>query len=1270
MDFAPIHMQQRPLTKMETTSSEIVESVAIDEMQTPIIPAQHSPAYNRFDSMQSICHVRAAEAFPKRTLEREDSALAIPFTPLCGEAVEYLGRTVDDGGGGEGSGGGILALSNYRLHLSLRDGHFSVPLGLVDQVEVRDIFYLHISCKDARSLRCTFSTNEHCLEWHRRLLRALSPPKAIEDIFAFAFYAWSAEEGGEEVSHRLGREPELIDSGENFQKSFKNEVERLGLDVHGVWRISQANMDYRLCPSYPRLLLVPACITDDTLESVARFRSARRIPAVVWRHVGNGAVIARCSQPEVGWLGWRSSEDEDLLKAISDACAFDQGQQQQLNQKNCSFLAQSPPAPTKSATSLANTVSIPTNNFCTSDESSATSSSSSAFASSATNPPLSLVIGGSRDLNGGTTSEPPSPKDLADEPEASPMPKKVLIMDARSYTTAVANRARGGGCECPEYYPSCDIQFMNLANIHSIRKSFHGLRQLCSTSAEQPNWYTLLEGTRWLQHMSGLLRAAIVAASAVDREARPVLVHCSDGWDRTPQIVALAQLLLDPYYRTMQGFQVLCEREWLDFGHKFADRCGHAVGSDDPNERCPVFLQWLDCVHQLHYQFPCSFEFSQSYLVKLAQHTYSCLFGTFLCNSAQERSNDRVWERTFSVWQFLKTGGGRQQHFRNYLYVPREQVLWPSCNVRDLVLWSEVYLGGGIGSSSSLMGRDGVRGPSAEINRSNHTGPPAPGNSAPILMGVRGALEEADVDPGVAESSSNLPKTRSYDDLIAGVEMQSQPPQQQRRCSDPSILDGGKYNSLKNGEDVGSEPVDCDAEGREDTSKAICTNDTSPLLCKLSDEKVNTIGDAKELEVKVVENGETSMGPGCTDPHPVPPEPPPSLSVEGSTDTLVAAEGAIAETSVEAAPPLPPPPPAEDHRVMWSTESAMPCRACASRRRQPATAETRLGNCERTSPLPHTTPTLVASGSTSRYSTPPFYSRTPSSGYPATPDEDGGTVEAVVPPEGEFYESPELDLDGLAPVRSDLQGRLRQIFMEFTNKVESLQRELQTTRRALIQQVCHHCNHGPAEKHDDTGSLPESVCSGGIGDRVASSSEVSWEAVEEREVGPTLWVPDHAVQRCTGCDNQFWLGRRKHHCRSCGNIFCADCSDNAIPLPGENFYDPVRVCSLCYARAMHHRSSPPGNHAGSSRSQQSNGLAGLGASGTNGMHHRSFSRSSSSASSDDGVEPTTQLHCTPTPNANSLGSGGRFSSSHCCKMADGEFRRDSSSKTATATAST
>jgi protein tyrosine phosphatase len=34
------------------------------------------------------------------------------------------------------------------------------------------------------------------------------------------------------------------------------------------------------------------------------------------------------------------------------------------------------------------------------------------------------------------------------------------------------------------------------------------------------------------------------------------LVHCSDGWDRTSQLTSLSQLMMDPYYRTMEGFQV------------------------------------------------------------------------------------------------------------------------------------------------------------------------------------------------------------------------------------------------------------------------------------------------------------------------------------------------------------------------------------------------------------------------------------------------------------------------------------------------------------------------------------------------------------------------------------------------------------------------------------------------------------------------------------------------------------------------------------------
>lgn len=94
-------------------------------------------------SIQSICHVKASELFPKRQLEGDDKHLKVPFKTICGESVEYLGHTAD----------GILALSNYRLYLQLKDTYYNIPLGIIETVEVRDIFHIYIGCKDARSLR-------------------------------------------------------------------------------------------------------------------------------------------------------------------------------------------------------------------------------------------------------------------------------------------------------------------------------------------------------------------------------------------------------------------------------------------------------------------------------------------------------------------------------------------------------------------------------------------------------------------------------------------------------------------------------------------------------------------------------------------------------------------------------------------------------------------------------------------------------------------------------------------------------------------------------------------------------------------------------------------------------------------------------------------------------------------------------------------------------------------------------------------------------------
>lgn len=98
-------------------------------------------------SLQSICHVRASELFPKHPhFECDDESLKIPFNLLSGESVVALGRTSDEGED-------VLALTNYRIYLQLSQACYNIPLGLVEQLEVREISYLYIGCKDARSLR-------------------------------------------------------------------------------------------------------------------------------------------------------------------------------------------------------------------------------------------------------------------------------------------------------------------------------------------------------------------------------------------------------------------------------------------------------------------------------------------------------------------------------------------------------------------------------------------------------------------------------------------------------------------------------------------------------------------------------------------------------------------------------------------------------------------------------------------------------------------------------------------------------------------------------------------------------------------------------------------------------------------------------------------------------------------------------------------------------------------------------------------------------------
>ncbi|XP_068061242.1 myotubularin-related protein 8 isoform X1 [Anomalospiza imberbis] len=248
--------------------------------------------------------------------------------------------------------------------------------------------------------------------------------------------------------------------------------------------------------------------------------------------------------------------------------------------------------------------------------------------------------------------------------EANPGCPFMYVVDTRPKLNAMANRAAGKGYENEDNYENIRFKFIGIENIHVMRSSLQKLLEVCEMkSPSMSDFLTGLENSGWLRHIKAVMDAGVFLAKAVREERASVLVHCSDGWDRTAQVCSLASLLLDPFYRTFKGFMVLIEKEWIAMGHKFSHRCGHLDG--DPKEVSPVFTQFVECVWQLMQQFPCSFEFSERFLLEIHDHVYSCQFGNFLGTCHKEREELRIFEKTHSLWPFLLQ---RKQELRNPLY--------------------------------------------------------------------------------------------------------------------------------------------------------------------------------------------------------------------------------------------------------------------------------------------------------------------------------------------------------------------------------------------------------------------------------------------------------------------------------------------------------------------------------------------------------------------------------------------------------------------------
>ena len=272
----------------------------------------------------------------------------------------------------------------------------------------------------------------------------------------------------------------------------ESEYHRLGFSSE-EFQISDINRDFKVTPSYPQRWIVPQSTSIDTLHSSLSCRSRSRSAVVTWRSSVTGRVLARSAQPQM-MRCLQNSADLNVLLSIAKAVESEREKEKEREMRRVSK----------------------------EEEEDGDFDKTVLRRSSASLDPENI---------------------------------QVEIFDCRSMTSAYANKLQGGGVEIPSLYPHCHVTFLSIANIHTVRSSFFSILSLLLRPIGE-SWLSDLQWSRWLNHSHTLLRAASQVARSLSPgslSAPCILVHCSDGWDRTAQVTSLAQILLDPFYRTLEG---------------------------------------------------------------------------------------------------------------------------------------------------------------------------------------------------------------------------------------------------------------------------------------------------------------------------------------------------------------------------------------------------------------------------------------------------------------------------------------------------------------------------------------------------------------------------------------------------------------------------------------------------------------------------------------------------------------------------------------------